>query len=156
MLAPPELELVLEPLELPLPLDEEPEPELPLLPLLELPAPELVALDPAMPAILLALAFWLWMDAIIALWEAVTAVLLTLSALVFAAGVTRAAPEVVALAVAEAMAGTSSVLMSLGRATNQLGVWPAANSEAISLDTAAELVRASATREEGRAVWRTE
>jgi len=46
--------------------------------------------------------------------------------------------------------------MSDGSAVNHVGVWPAANSEAISLDTAAELVRASWTMEDGRAVWRTE
>jgi hypothetical protein len=45
--------------------------------------------------------------------------------------------------------------MSVGRAENQVGVSPAANWEAISLPTAAELVRASATRELGRAVWST-
>jgi hypothetical protein len=45
--------------------------------------------------------------------------------------------------------------MSVGRAVNQVGVSPAANWDAISLPTAAELVRASATRELGRAVWRT-
>lgn len=39
---------------------------------------------------------------------------------------------------------------------NHAGVWPAENSDAISLETAAELVRASWIREEGRAVWRTE
>lgn len=38
---------------------------------------------------------------------------------------------------------------------NHDGVAPAANCEAIWLETAAELVRASATREDGRAVWRT-
>jgi len=43
----------------------------------------------------------------------------------------------------------------VGRAENQVGVSPAANWEAISLATAAELVRASATRELGRAVWST-
>ena len=36
-----------------------------------------------------------------------------------------------------------------------MGVSPAANWEAISLATAAELVMASATRELGRAVWST-
>jgi hypothetical protein len=46
--------------------------------------------------------------------------------------------------------------MSLGRAVNQLGVAPAANSDAISLETAAELVRASEIREDGSAVSRTE
>lgn len=39
---------------------------------------------------------------------------------------------------------------------NHAGVWPAENSDAISLETAAELVRASWMREDGRAVWRTE
>ena len=39
---------------------------------------------------------------------------------------------------------------------NQVGVWLLENSDAISLAAAAELVRASWTREEGRAVWRTE
>jgi hypothetical protein len=43
----------------------------------------------------------------------------------------------------------------VGRAENQVGVSPAANWEAISLATAAELVMASATRELGRAVWST-
>lgn len=43
----------------------------------------------------------------------------------------------------------------MGRAENQPGVSPAANCDAISLSTAAELVRASETSEEGRAVWRT-
>jgi len=46
--------------------------------------------------------------------------------------------------------------MSDGSAVNQVGVWPAMNSDAISLETAAELVAASWIREEGRAVWRTE
>jgi len=46
--------------------------------------------------------------------------------------------------------------MSDGRPVNHVGVWPAANSDAISLETAAELVRASCTRVDGRAVWRTE
>lgn len=46
--------------------------------------------------------------------------------------------------------------MSDGRAVNQVGVWPALNSEAIWLETAAELVRASWIRVDGRAVWRTE
>lgn len=45
--------------------------------------------------------------------------------------------------------------MSVGRAENHEGVSPAANWEAISLPTAAELVMASATRELGRAVWST-
>ena len=45
--------------------------------------------------------------------------------------------------------------MSVGRAEYQVGVSPAANWEAISLATAAELVMASATRELGRAVWST-
>lgn len=45
--------------------------------------------------------------------------------------------------------------MSDGSAVNHVGVWPAANSDAISLETAAELVSASAMREEGSAVWRT-
>ena len=46
-------------------------------------------------------------------------------------------------------------MMSLGRALYQVGVSPAANSDAICEETAGELVRASARREEGRAVWRT-
>lgn len=62
----------------------------------------------------------------------------------------------VPVAVAFATFGTKYVCTSVGRALNQEGVWPAANSEAISLETAAELVRASAIREEGRAVSRTE
>jgi len=46
--------------------------------------------------------------------------------------------------------------MSDGSAVNHVGVWPAENSETIWLEAAAELVRASATREDGRAVCRTE
>lgn len=46
--------------------------------------------------------------------------------------------------------------MSDGSAVNQVGVWPALNSLAIWLETAAELVRASWITEDGRAVWRTE
>lgn len=46
--------------------------------------------------------------------------------------------------------------MSLGRLVNQVGVSLWENSDAISLETASELVRASATREDGSAVWRTE
>lgn len=46
--------------------------------------------------------------------------------------------------------------MSDGRAVNHVGVWPALNSDAISLEAAAELVSASRRREDGRAVWRTE
>lgn len=46
-------------------------------------------------------------------------------------------------------------MTSEGRPEYQLGVSPAANSEEIWLATAAELVRASATRDEGSAVWRT-
>lgn len=46
--------------------------------------------------------------------------------------------------------------MSDGSAVNQVGVWPALNSEATSLETAAELVIASWIKEDGRAVWRTE
>lgn len=42
-----------------------------------------------------------------------------------------------------------------GRALYHEGVAPAANWEAIWLETAPELVRASATRDEGSAVWRT-
>jgi len=45
--------------------------------------------------------------------------------------------------------------MSLGRAANQDGVAPAMNSDAISEETAAELVKASATRDDGRAVAST-
>lgn len=45
--------------------------------------------------------------------------------------------------------------MSLGSAVNHVGVWPAENSEAIWLETAAELVRASAMTEDGSAVSRT-
>lgn len=45
--------------------------------------------------------------------------------------------------------------MSVGREVYHAGVSPAANWEEISLATAAELVRASATRELGSAVWRT-
>lgn len=45
--------------------------------------------------------------------------------------------------------------MSDGSAVNQLGVSLCSNSETIWEETAAESVRASATREEGRAVWRT-
>lgn len=45
--------------------------------------------------------------------------------------------------------------MSVGREVYQAGVEPAANSEAISEYTEAEFVRAAATTEEGRAVWRT-
>jgi len=45
--------------------------------------------------------------------------------------------------------------MSDGSAVNHVGVLPAANSEAIWLETAAELVRASATTEDGSAVSRT-
>ena len=45
--------------------------------------------------------------------------------------------------------------MSEGRELYQPGVSPAANWEEIWLSTAAELVMASATRELGRAVWRT-
>lgn len=55
--------------------------------------------------------------------------------------------------------GTRYVCTSDGSAVNQVGVSPALNCDAISLDTAAELVSASATREDGRAVcrtWRTE
>lgn len=52
--------------------------------------------------------------------------------------------------------GTRYVWTSEGRAVNHAGVEPAENSEAISLETAAELVRASWMRLEGRAVWRTE
>ena len=55
--------------------------------------------------------------------------------------------------------GTRYVWTSEGSAVNQVGVSPALNCDAISLDTAAELVSASATREDGRAVcrtWRTE
>jgi len=43
-----------------------------------------------------------------------------------------------------------------GSAVYHDGVLPAANSDAIWLETAAELVRASATRDDGRAVSRTE
>ena len=46
--------------------------------------------------------------------------------------------------------------MPVGRATNQLGVSPALNSEAISFETAAVFVRASAMRDDGSAVARTE
>jgi len=46
--------------------------------------------------------------------------------------------------------------MSDGSAVNQVGVWPALNSDAIWLETAAELVRASATMEDGSAVCRTD
>lgn len=52
--------------------------------------------------------------------------------------------------------GTMYVCTSEGRALNHDGVWPAANSEAIWLETAAELVRAAAMRDDGRAVSRTE
>ena len=44
----------------------------------------------------------------------------------------------------------------MGRAVNHAGVEPAAKSAEISEATAAELVRASWMRVEGRAVWRTE
>jgi len=52
--------------------------------------------------------------------------------------------------------GLRKVWMSVGRAVNQAGVEPAENSEAISLETAAELVRASWRREDGMAVSSTE
>lgn len=52
--------------------------------------------------------------------------------------------------------GTRYVCTSEGRAVNHAGVWPAANPEEMSAATAAEFVRASWTRVEGRAVWRTE
>jgi len=45
--------------------------------------------------------------------------------------------------------------MSVGSAANQEGVAPTENSDAISDETAAELVRASATRDDGSAVART-
>ena len=47
-------------------------------------------------------------------------------------------------------------MMSDGRAVYQVGVWPAANSEAISAEAEAELVIANWTRDDGSAVWRTE
>ena len=46
--------------------------------------------------------------------------------------------------------------MPVGRDWNQVGVWPAENSDAISDATSFEFVRASARRDEGRAVARTE
>ena len=52
--------------------------------------------------------------------------------------------------------GTRYVWISDGSAVYHVGVWPAANSEAISLEASAELVRASWTSEDGSAVWRTE
>ena len=45
--------------------------------------------------------------------------------------------------------------MPVGRAANHAGVLPAENSDAICEATAAELVRASASSEDGRAVART-
>lgn len=54
------------------------------------------------------------------------------------------APDVMLLITALLVtAGTRKVWMSVGRAVNQAGVEPAENSEAISLETAAEFVRAS-------------
>lgn len=50
--------------------------------------------------------------------------------------------------------GLMRVWILVGREEYQAGVEPAANSEAISEYTEAEFVRAAATREEGRAVWR--
>ena len=47
------------------------------------------------------------------------------------------------------------VWIGVGRAVNQLGVVPALNSEAISEETAPGFVKASATRDDGRAVART-
>lgn len=44
----------------------------------------------------------------------------------------------------------------MGRAVNHAGVEPAANSAEMSDATAAEFVRASWMRLEGRAVWSTE
>ena len=48
------------------------------------------------------------------------------------------------------------VWIGVGRALNHVGVVPAANSDSTWLTTAGELVRASARREDGRAVSRTE
>ncbi|KAK5137342.1 hypothetical protein LTR08_008919 [Meristemomyces frigidus] len=52
--------------------------------------------------------------------------------------------------------GTRYVLMSDGSAVNHVGVLPAANALASSLEAATELVRASWTMEDGRAVCMTE
>jgi hypothetical protein len=70
--------------------------------------------------------------------------------------ITELAALVTELMAALVAAGTRYVLTLLGRAANQDGVAPAANSDAMAEEAAAEFVRASSMREEGSAVWRTE
>ena len=143
--------------------EEEPEdpeePDAPLEPDAAEPEPVVVpALEPEdVPREACTELFCAWMLDNILDWPALTAVALptmvVMAAVPFEAEVAFAAAELIAaLFVAN---GTRYVLMSAGKPENQLGV-AVANSAAISLDAAAGLVKASATREDGRAVWRTE
>ena len=160
--APPEEEDDDEESEEPLLPADEPEPESEPLPEVELePEPEVAEDEPSVPR---------ETEVTSVLFDPIEEAIPLLTAVIFAMPVVGAMS--VALGAAAVMfasaelaaallvaSGMRYVCTSDGSAVNHVGVSPALNCDAISLDTAAELVSASATREDGRAVcrtWRTE